>query len=75
MKWREFIAGVGGSVAWPAVARAQRLVGPVLGYLSGGSCDRAGLAASLNRPGGNITGMKGTIPDHGGPFWIIIQMI
>ena len=47
MKRREFIEGLGGAVAWPAVARAQRARLPVIGYLGGGSfkivprpCDR-----------------------------------
>jgi putative ABC transport system substrate-binding protein len=84
MRRREFIAGLGGSVAWPMVVRAQQAAMPVIGFLASSSPDvyrnnylRAyrqglsetgyveglgidpvaiGLVASLNRPGGNVTG-------------------
>jgi putative tryptophan/tyrosine transport system substrate-binding protein len=56
MRRREFIARLGGAVAWPLVAHAQQPAMPVVGYLSGQNPaeSEAGLVAF--RRGLNETG-------------------
>jgi putative tryptophan/tyrosine transport system substrate-binding protein len=57
MRRREFIAGLGGAVAWPTVAQAQQPALPVIGYLFAGEAVRstpstpAALAKGLNEMG------------------------
>jgi putative ABC transport system substrate-binding protein len=64
MKRREFIAGLGGAVAWPVVARAQQAALPVVGYINVAALEssaryvtafRAGLAEIGYVEGRNVT--------------------
>jgi hypothetical protein len=60
---REFIMGLGGTAAWPVMARAQQAKMPVIGFLSSGRSDdfndvvatfRKGLAESGFVEGQNV---------------------
>jgi len=63
MRRREFIMGLGGTAAWPVMARAQQAKMPVIGFLSSGRSDdfndvvatfRKGLAESGFVEGQNV---------------------
>jgi putative ABC transport system substrate-binding protein len=63
MRRREFIALLGGAVAWPLAARAQQPMMPVVGFLNSlGSNDRPNLRDAFHRglgdagfvPGSNV---------------------
>jgi putative tryptophan/tyrosine transport system substrate-binding protein len=52
MKRREFIAGLGGAVAWPLAGRAQQqLTLPVIGFLSGANGGGTSIALTAFRAG------------------------
>jgi putative tryptophan/tyrosine transport system substrate-binding protein len=53
---RDFIAGLGGAVAWPLVARAQQPAAPRIGFLSSGSPETDGFRTAPFRAGLNETG-------------------
>ena len=64
MRRRDFIAGLGSTTAWPAMARAQRSGAPVIGYLDWSAprpkapvveAFRAGLADAGFIEGRNLT--------------------
>jgi putative tryptophan/tyrosine transport system substrate-binding protein len=68
MKRRDFIALLGGAAAWPLGARGQQPAMPVIGpivFASGGDPVKLGLVASLNRPGGNVTGITFILAELG----------
>jgi putative tryptophan/tyrosine transport system substrate-binding protein len=60
VKRREFIAGVGGAVAWQRIAGAQQPALPVIGFLSAGSLDAwRGRIAAFQRGLGDIGYIEG----------------
>jgi ABC-type uncharacterized transport system substrate-binding protein len=68
MRRREFIAGFGGSVAWPMVARAQQAAMPVVAFVSGGSANTLRDYAAAFRKGlgdtGYVDGRNVTVEYH-----------
>ena len=56
MRRRDFLMAVGTAAAWPLMARAQQPPMPVV-IATGSDPVAAGLVASFNRPGGNMTGV------------------
>jgi putative ABC transport system substrate-binding protein len=63
LRRREFIAGLGGAVAWPLATRAQQRALPVVGYVSAGGdtpeawerAFRQGLGEAGYSEGRNVT--------------------
>jgi putative tryptophan/tyrosine transport system substrate-binding protein len=56
MKRREFIAGLGGAVVWPVVARAEQTAKPVIGFLSSRSANDSALQDAAFRQALNEAG-------------------
>jgi putative ABC transport system substrate-binding protein len=68
MRRREFIAGLGGTIAWPLAARAQQPALPVIGFVNGGSAVAFTAFASAFRNGlsesGYVDGQNATVEYH-----------
>jgi len=65
---RDFVAGLGGVVAWPVVARAQQAGMPVIGFVDAGSADAgAGYVAAFRKglgETGYVEGQNVTVEHH-----------
>jgi putative tryptophan/tyrosine transport system substrate-binding protein len=68
MRRREFIAGLGGTAAWPLVGRAQRPALPVIGFVYEGSADISAHRVGAFRKGlgetGFVEGQNVTVEYH-----------
>ena len=64
MRRREFIAGLGGTAAWPVMAQAQRPTTPLIGYLSPGAVGLAAIRTGLSEMG-YVEGRNVTIEVRG----------
>jgi putative tryptophan/tyrosine transport system substrate-binding protein len=70
MRRRDFIAGLGSAAAWPVVARAQRAVIPVVGFLAVGANGPNRWGASFYqglKEAGYVEGQNVAIEYRGGP--------
>ena len=72
MKRREFIAGLGGTVAWPLAVRAQQPAMPVIGFLSPGSLEADTSRMNAVRQGlaeiGYVEGQNAAIEYRGAQY-------
>jgi putative ABC transport system substrate-binding protein len=62
MRRREFIAALGGAMAWPFVARAQQQALPVIGYLTLASREWSTIAVAAYLDGLREAGYIGLHP-------------